>query len=85
MSAQEIAEVRDFSEKLYAFSAVRTEFAAAARMAEQRLQEKETAEIMRSMQDSPAETQRTSPQSHSHSQPAAESSRTDRTDYSRGR
>src|SRR5262249_22171419 len=85
MSAEEIAEVRDFSEKLSAFSGVRKEFTDAARLAEQRLQEKETADTMRTTQDSRAETERTWSQSHSPSQSTTESHRTDRTDYSRGR
>jgi hypothetical protein len=85
LSAGEITQVRDFSERLSAFSGVRKEFIDAARLAEQRLQEKETAEIMRTVQDSRAEAERTSPQSHSLSHPTTESHRADRTDYSRGR
>jgi hypothetical protein len=85
LNAEEIAQLRDFSEKLSGFSRVRNEFIDAARLAEQRLQEQESAEILRTIQDSRAGNERTSSRSQSSSQPTTESHRTDRTDYSRGR
>src|SRR5262249_35197416 len=65
LSVEEITQVRDFSERLSAFSGVRKEFRDAARLAEERLQEKETSEIMKTIPGSLAQNERASSRSQS--------------------
>jgi hypothetical protein len=84
LNAEEIAEVRDFSERLSAFSSFRKEFTEAARLAERRL-EREATQTARDLPDSQTEPGRISSPSQSRYQPTTDSHRPERDSFSRGR
>ena len=85
LNPEEIAEVRDFTDKLSAFSGLRKEFTEAPRQAEPCLEPREAEQAPRTLQESPIGHERTPSQSQSPSQPTTDSYRSDRDSLSRGR
>jgi MobA/VirD2-like, nuclease domain len=85
LNRAEIAELRDFADRMYPASRIRQEFTDAARQAERGLQEREAAETARQAEQARAQdfASRSREQSHSQDRPRAD--RSDRDSYSRGR
>jgi hypothetical protein len=82
LSAEEIALLRDFSDRLSAFSGIRKVFTEAARMAEDVLQQRQDQQALRESQRPDLGARGTE---HSPSQVTIDSSRSDRDTFSRGR
>jgi len=85
LNAEEIAQLRDFSDRLSAFSAVRKEFTEAARLAEERLQQKQDREALSGPEQTRTPDLGARSTDHSPSQATIDSSRSDRDTFSRGR
>jgi len=85
LNAGEIAELRDFSDRLSPFSSVRKDFNEAARLGERKLLEKEPLNSSKQLQDTRPENDRNPSQVQSRSPMTTDSQRSDRDTFSRGR
>jgi len=85
LNAGEIAELRDFSDRLSPFSSVRKDFNEAARLGERKLLEKEPLNSSKQLQDTRPENDRNPTHVQSRSPMTTESQRSDRDSFSRGR
>jgi len=85
LNAAEIAELRDFSDKLSLFSSLRKEFSEAARLGERLLVEKEALNHAKQLQDTRSENDRNLSQVQTRSPMASDNQRSDRDTFSRGR
>ena len=83
-SAREIAELREYAEKMYPFSRIREEFTDAARQAERGLREREAAESARQAELARGDLA-TRSREQSPSRASGDVNRSDRDTYSRGR
>jgi len=85
LDSQQIAELREFAERLPCLNTTRMEFSDAARQAERNLQERETTWSGRQSEPVPTQDRATPSRETSSNTPQPNTQRVDRDTYSRGR